>query len=181
MNKFKPVILLGLLLFMMCNNATSQSNDRIFSIGAGVEYPIIEKKYDPMFTFDIYIYCIGLETDFGLLYNNRKVTEFEIGRRLGTTFNLNLFTKFDLSRINPGLHKFMLIPGYKYSQHTLTQINDLKGKSHYLFLKTEFNVNKWFIVYNKLDFKLNSNQYLSSSDILISFGLKFSYSKRKDF
>jgi hypothetical protein len=153
--------------------------DRGFELGAGLEYPLYEKKYDPMLTLDLYVYCIGIGTDFGLLYNDEPVKEFMIGRYLGPTFNFNLFTELDLARISNSLDRFLLNLGYKYAQQTLTRINDLKGKSHYLYVKTEFCVSRHFILYNKLDFKIASNNNISNSGILVSFGLRFYINSQK--
>jgi hypothetical protein len=168
----KGFIVLYFLVFVS-EVSFSQYCDRSFEIGGGIEYPLYSEKYNPKFAFDIYFYCIGLGTDFGLLFNNEPVQEFYIGRWIGTSFNLNLFTELDPTRISPFMDRFLFKPGYNYSQHTLTRINDLHGRTHYLYLKTEYCLSRWFMIYNKLDFKIGSNHNISNSDFLVSFGVRF--------
>jgi hypothetical protein len=168
-----------LILFLTSNLSSGQYCDRSFEMGAGLEYPLYVEKYNPMLSLDLYVYCIGIGTDFGLFYNNERVEEFSIGRYLGPSFNFNIFTELDPTRISPTLDRFMLNMGYKYSQQTLTNINDMKGKTHYLYLKTEYCVSRYFILYNKLDFKLGSNQNVTNSAVLVSFGFRFFVNSNK--
>jgi len=179
MSTLKLCIVLSLLVLLAPTTASGQYCDRGFEMGAGIEYPFYQEKYNPMLTVDLYVYCIGIGTDFGLLYNNTRVDEFGIGRWLGTSFNFNLFTELDMTRFSPFLDRFLLNLGYEYSQQTLTRINDLKGKSNYLFIKTEYCVSRWFILYNKLDFKFGSNHNVTNSDILVSFGFRFFINSQK--
>ena len=132
-----------------------------------------------MLTFDLYVYCVGIGTDFGLLYNNERVEEFGIGRWIGTSFNFNLYTELDLTRFSPTLNRFLLNLGYKYAQQTITRINELKGKTNYLYVKTEFLVSRYFMFYNKIDLNVGSNRYVANSDVLVSFGLQFFINSKK--
>lgn len=179
MANHKSLSCIVFIFLFALNTSFGQFCDRGFELGAGLEYPLYEKKYNPTLTLDLYVYCIGIGTDFGLLYNNEPVREFQIGRYLGPTFNFNLFTELDMARISTSLNRLLLNLGYKYAQQMLTGINDLKGKSNYLFLKTEYCVSRHFILYNKLDFKISSNKNVTNSDILVSFGLRFYLNSQK--
>jgi len=178
MDNFKSLFLSIFILLFILNPSSGQYADRSLDLGAGLEYPLYQDKYNPMLTLDLYVYCIGIGTDFGLLYNNDPVKEFGIGRYLGPSFNFNLFTEFDMTRINDALDRFILNLGYKYSRQTLSRINDLEGKTNYFYVKTEFCVSRYFMLYNKLDFKFKSNHNVSNSGILVSFGLRFYFNSQ---
>ncbi len=171
MRNYKP-LLTGILVTIICLNASSQKLDRNFSLGLGLEYPLYETKKNPLFAVDMYVYVIGIGVEWGWIYNDELIREFGLGYHIGNTFNFNAYTKFDLNRIIPGLKGLTLAPGYKYSRHRLVNINDLKARSHILFLRTDFNVTRWFSVYNKLDYVLGT-KYLTSSDVVFSFGVNF--------
>jgi hypothetical protein len=165
-------LLTGMLMMVICLNASSQKYDRNFSLGLGLEYPLYETKKNPLFSADMYIYIIGISTEWGWIYNDELIREFGLGYHIGNTFNFSVYTKFDFIRIIPGLKGLTIAPGYKFSRHRLVNINDLKARSHILFLRTDYNVTSWFTVYNKLDYVL-STKYLTSSDVVFSFGVNF--------